>query len=147
MQHIPIAKIVFCHTHKGYHRIYWFRLSRSALIFEYLLFGLKNRGLLILLHPDVSPASVACIFRGLGSWVVARSLLTDAGETSGRRSISRPWFLSPKSKHLNTYQMVLVKATFSSVLYLFIFLLYSIFFCLEYYNMLELLKRLQLNLS
>ena len=27
---------------------------------------------------------------------------TDAGETSGRRSISRPRFLSPKSKHSNT---------------------------------------------
>ena len=26
---------------------------------------------------------------------------TDAGETSGRRSISRPRFLSPKSKHSN----------------------------------------------
>ena len=26
---------------------------------------------------------------------------TDAGETSGRRSISRPQFLSPKSKHSN----------------------------------------------
>ena len=43
--------------------------------FECLHFGLKNRGLLMLLLPDVSPASVAGIFRILGSWVVARSLL------------------------------------------------------------------------
>ena len=42
--------------------IYWFKRSRSALILECLLFGLKNRGLLILLFPDVSPASVAGIF-------------------------------------------------------------------------------------
>ena len=42
--------------------IYWFKLSRSALILECLLFGLKNRGLLILLFPDVWPASVAGIF-------------------------------------------------------------------------------------
>ena len=53
--------------------MHWLRLSRSALIFECLLFGLKNRGLSILL-PDVSPASVAGIFRGLVSWVVARSV-------------------------------------------------------------------------
>ena len=64
--------------------------KNSIKAFEYLLFGLKNRGLLILLLPDVSPASVAGIFRGHGSWVVAR-----------RRSISRPRFLSPKSKHSN----------------------------------------------
>ena len=68
------------------------------MIFECLLFGLENRGLPILLLPDVSPASVAGIFRGPGSWVVARNL---RGETSGRRSISRPRFLSPKSKHSN----------------------------------------------
>ena len=88
-----------------------------SIIFECLFFGLKNRGLLILLLPDVSPASVAGIFRGLGSQVVARNLLdseqqpqepsplkmpaTDAGETSGRRSISIPRFLRPKSKHSN----------------------------------------------
>ena len=42
--------------------VYWFKLSRSALILECLLFGLKNRGLLILLLPDVSPASVAGTF-------------------------------------------------------------------------------------
>ena len=40
-----------------------------------LPFGLKDRGLLILILPDVSPASVAGIFRRLRSWVVARSLL------------------------------------------------------------------------
>ena len=37
--------------------IYWFKLTQSALILECLLFGLKNRGLLIILLPDVSPAS------------------------------------------------------------------------------------------
>ena len=49
--------------------LYWFKLSWSALI----LFGLKKRGLLILLLPDVSPASVAGIFREPGSWVIART--------------------------------------------------------------------------
>ena len=43
--------------------------------FECLLFRLKNRGLLILILPGVSPASMAGIFRELGSWVVAQSLL------------------------------------------------------------------------
>ena len=50
-------------------------LKNLRCIFKCLLFGLKNRGLLILILPDVSPASVAGIFRGLGPWVVARSLL------------------------------------------------------------------------
>ena len=45
-----------------YRLVYWFKLSRSALILECLLFGLKNRGLLIFLIPDVSPASAAGIF-------------------------------------------------------------------------------------
>ena len=44
-------------------------LTNSAIklmrFFECLLFGLKDRGLLILLLSDVSPASVAGIFRGL----------------------------------------------------------------------------------
>ena len=84
---------------------YWFRLSRSALIFECLLFGFKDRDLLILVLPDVSAACVTGFCRGLSSWIVARSPLkmpaTDAGETSGRRSISRPRFLNPKSKHSN----------------------------------------------
>ena len=53
----------------------WFRISRAVLIFERLPSGLRDRGLLILLLPDISPASVTGIFRGLGSWVVARSLL------------------------------------------------------------------------
>ena len=50
-------------------------LYKTRTLFECLLFGLKNRGLLILLLPDVSPVSVAGIFRGLGSWAVAWSLL------------------------------------------------------------------------
>ena len=41
----------------------------DLFLFECLLFGLKDRGQIILLLPDVSPASVAGIFRGLGSWV------------------------------------------------------------------------------
>ena len=45
--------------------IYWFRLSWSALIFKCLPFGLKGRGLLFVLVPDVSPASVVGIFREL----------------------------------------------------------------------------------
>ena len=67
--------------------------AHTTLIFECLLFGLKTRGLLILLLPDISPASVA------GNNPGARSS-EDAGETSGR-SISRPRVLSPKSKHSN----------------------------------------------
>jgi hypothetical protein len=50
-----------------------FRLSRSSLIFEFLPFGLKDRGLLIIILPDVSPASVAGIFRGLNSEQQPRS--------------------------------------------------------------------------
>ena len=73
--------------------------------------GVKNRGLLTLFLPDVSPASVTGIFKGLGSWAVARTPTQeqsplkmpaiDVGETSGRKSISRPRSLSPKGKHSN----------------------------------------------
>ena len=79
--------------------------------FEYLPFGLRT-GLLILLLPGVSPASVAGNFRGLTPGLLlgvydpeASSLkmpATDAGETSGSRSISRPRSLSPKGKQSNT---------------------------------------------
>ena len=88
--------------------ISWFRLSRSALIFECLPFGLKDRGLLILLLPDVSPASTAGIFRGLApglaseqqprSQVLWRCRLQTQAKR-GRRSVSRPRSLSPKGKH------------------------------------------------
>ena len=41
----------------------WEKISpQTTEIFECLHFGLKNRGLLIPLFPDVSPASVAGIF-------------------------------------------------------------------------------------
>ena len=62
-------------------------ILKCTVISEYLLFGLKNRGLLILLLPDVSPASVAGIFRGLGSWVVAQSLLNVLCDVSRERSV------------------------------------------------------------
>ena len=55
---------------------------KQAKTFECLPFGLRDRGLLILLLPEVSPASVS-------------------GETSGSRSIRRPRYLSPKGKHSN----------------------------------------------
>ena len=75
-----------------------------------LPFGLKGRDLLILLLPDVSPASVVGIFRELapalllGVYTRASSLkmlARDAGETSGSKRISRPRLLNPKGKHLN----------------------------------------------
>ena len=81
--------------------MYWFRLSRSALIFECLLFRLKNRGILILLLPDVSPASSEP-----RSQVLCRCRSQIPGETSGRRSSSRPRFLSPKSKRSNAYVLL-----------------------------------------
>ena len=62
---------ILCEVNK---REIWFSLSRSALMFECLLFGLKNRGLLILLLPDALPASVVGIFRRLDSWVFARKV-------------------------------------------------------------------------
>ena len=60
-------------------------------IFECLLFGLRDRGLLILLLPDVSPASVAGIFRGL-----APGLLLGVSQAK-HQGVS----LSPKGKHSN----------------------------------------------
>ena len=130
--------------------MFWFRLSRSALIFECLLFGLKDRGPLILLLPDVSSASVAGIFRGLGFWVVARRIrattqepshlkmpATDAGETSGRRSIGRPRFLCPKSKHSNIsadreslYRRLLCLQLTIFILYIF---QHYLFICFYFY--------------
>ena len=48
--------------------VYWFRLSRSALIFECLPFRFRGCGLLVLLLPDV--------FLGCCSESTERSLLT-----------------------------------------------------------------------
>ena len=77
---------------------------KSHYYLNVYLSGPRGRGLLILLLPDVSPASVGGIFRGMAPGLLfgvspLKMPATDAGETSGSRNISRPRPLSPKGKH------------------------------------------------
>ena len=52
--------------------IFWFKLSRPALMYKWLSSGLRSRILLLLLLPEISPTFVAGIFSGLATVPLSR---------------------------------------------------------------------------